>query len=105
VFDFINGNFLSYSPDGKVVCFKGQASLLKAPITPQCGVGIMKTTKQLMDGTDVDEGSYVWITSWDGKKVITVQGGKTIDLVDTDIELLPYRKDSRTVQFKPVTDN
>ena len=104
-YDFINGNFLCYDPDGRIIAFKGQSSLLKAPITPNCGIGIMRATKQLMDGTDVDSGSYVWITNWDGKKTITVQEGKTIDLADNEIELLPYRKDARNAKYKSISNN
>jgi hypothetical protein len=89
-FEFTKGIYYCFDPQGRMLAFKGKASLTKAPLKPGSGVGYMTETIQLIDGSELSEGSYFWIIGQDlvtSTITIQVQGGATYSIPQAKITL------------------
>jgi hypothetical protein len=89
-FEFSKGKYYCFDPNGRMVVIQGTNCLTSAPMTPGAGVGLMMETISLIDGTDLSEGSYIWIM---GQNVanstvkIQIADGATLDIPQEKVML------------------
>ena len=90
VFEFSKGKYYCFDPNGRMLVIQGTNCLTPAPIAPGAGVGLMLGTISLIDGTELSEGSFVWIM---GQNVanstikIQIADGATLDIPQDKIML------------------
>jgi hypothetical protein len=90
VFEFSKGKYYCFDPNGRMLVIQGTNCLTAAPMSPGAGVGLMLGTISLIDGTELSEGSYVWIM---GQNVanstikIQIADGATLDIPQDKIML------------------
>ena len=89
-FEFSKGKYYCFDPNGRMVVIQGVNCLTPAPMTQGAGVGLMLETISLIDGTELSEGSYIWIM---GQNVanstvkIQIADGVTLDIPQDKILL------------------
>jgi hypothetical protein len=91
VFGYSQGRYLTFDPMGRFVAFNGYQSLQRAPVNDVSSVGIMIEDIELLNGSDIKKGMYVWVTAQDvahNTITITQSGGKTIDIPKSSINIL-----------------
>ena len=89
-FEFSKGKYYCFDPNGRMVVIQGVNCLTPAPLTPGAGVGLMIETISLIDGTELSEGSYIWIMGQNvANSTIKVQiaDGVTLDIPQDKIML------------------
>jgi len=105
-FEYSGGKVYGFDPNGRMLVFESLTGLVKAPVSG-AGVGLMLETIELIDGSDLSKGSYVWITGQDIAKEtikIQVQEGKQYDIPKSKISLysVDIKKMAKSETFKLV---
>ncbi|MFM6935211.1 MAG: hypothetical protein ACKOXP_07185 [Flavobacteriales bacterium] len=102
-FEFSKGKYYCFDPNGRMVVIQGANCLTPAPLTQGAGVGYMLETISLIDGTELTEGSYIWIMGQNvANSTIKVQiaDGVTLDIPQDKIMLYgAYIKNIMKEQF------
>ncbi len=89
-YEFSKNKYYCFDPNGRMVVFQGPNCLTKAPISEGSGVGKMEETIALIDGSNLEEGSYYWIigqNTANSTVKIQVDNGKTYDIPTNKITL------------------
>jgi hypothetical protein len=89
-FEFSKGKYYCFDPNGRMLVIQGANCLTPAPMTQGAGVGHMLETISLIDGTELSEGSYIWIMGQNvANSTIKVQiaDGATLDIPQDKIML------------------
>lgn len=63
VFEFSKGKYFCFDPYGRMIVIQGAGCLTKAISTPGAGVGYLKETITLIDGSELSQGSWFWVIS------------------------------------------
>ncbi len=89
-FEYSNGRYYCFDPNGRMVVFQGKNCISPAPPSPNAGVGLMQETIPLLDGNELPKGAFYWITSQNtatSTVKITVANGKTFEIPQSKIRL------------------
>lgn len=89
-FECSKGKYYCFDPNGRMVVFQGANCLSAAPKVEGAGVGLMKETIQLLNGSSLSEGAYYWIIGQNTANStikIQVAEGKTYDIPQDKISL------------------
>lgn len=89
-FEFSKGKYYCFDPNGRMVVIQGVNCLTPAPMTPGAGVGLMLETISLIDGTNLSEGSYIWIMGQNvANSTVKIQmaDGATLDIPQDKVML------------------
>jgi hypothetical protein len=89
-YEFSKGKYYCFDPNGRLLVIQGANCLTKAPMLPGAGVGQIKETIMMIDGSELYKGSYVWIIGQNlanSSIKIQLSEGQTLDIPESKIEL------------------
>jgi hypothetical protein len=97
-FDKKEGLTYCFDPFGRMVVFKGDSSLLAAPVSNIASVGLILKDIEMLEGRDLLEGFYVWVIGQDVSKntiKVMLDKGRVLDIPKDSIQL--FSKKIRTM--------